>query len=141
MSSSFEFLTNANAPPAPGLPLASVTAGFPSPADDFIEHQLDLNAHLVHNPAATFFARVRGNSMIDAGIHEGDLLIIDRSQGWKEGGIAVCNLNGEFTVKFLRRRARLWFLEGANRDMPPIALREGDELSVWGVVTHIIHRV
>ena len=127
--------------PSSKLPLAQVVAGFPSPAGDFVEPKLDLNAYLVPHPTTTFFARVHGHSMIDAGINEGDLLIIDRSQPWREGAISVCNLNGEFTVKFLRKRHQQWMLQGANPDMPPIVLAEGDELSLWGIVTHIVHKV
>lgn len=122
--------------PRPGL-----NSGFPSPAEDFVEHQLDLNSHLVHNPTATFFARMSGNAMLDAGIHDGDLLIIDRSAHWREHSMAVCSFNGEFTVRFLKKRGAQWMLEGVNPDLPAIALGEGDELSVWGIVSHIIHKV
>ena len=124
------------------IPLASaiVQAGFPSPADDHMEKSLDLNEHLVSNPASTFFVRVRGNSMQDAGIEGGDILVVDRSITPGDRQIVIAMLDGEFTVKRLRKRGKRVFLEAANTDFSPIEISENQELIVWGVVTFVIHQ-
>jgi DNA polymerase V len=119
---------------------ASVQAGFPSPADDHLERSLDLNEHLVSNPAATFFVRVQGNSMKDAGIVDGDTLIVDRSVTPKDRQIVIAMLDGEFTVKRLRKRGKRVFLEAENPEFAPIEIGENQELTIWGVVTFVIHR-
>ena len=119
---------------------ASVQAGFPSPADDHLERSLDLNEHLVSNPAATFFVRVQGNSMKDAGIMDGDTLIVDRSVTPKDRQIVIAMLDGEFTVKRLRKRGQRIFLEAENPEFAPIEIGENQELTIWGVVTFVIHR-
>ena len=123
------------------LPLyaSGVSAGFPSPADDYLEGVLDLNSHPVREPAATFFVRARGDSMIEAGIHDGDLLVVDRSVEATDGKVVIVSVNGELTVKRLRRsKGKSWLLP-ENPDYPPIALHEEDETHLWGVVTNVIH--
>lgn len=119
--------------------LSRVAAGFPSPADDYVEKKLDLNEHLVKSPAATFFVRVSGESMTKAGIFHGDLLIVDRSLEVKEGSIIVAILNGEFTVKrFMKREGRM-FLAAENDAYQPIEIHSDMDFEVWGVVTNVIH--
>lgn len=125
------------------LPLFSdrVAAGFPSPADDHLDNKLDLNEHLVKHPAATFFVRVEGQSMIGAGIHPDDILVVDRSLEASNGDIVVAAVDGELTVKRLHyQRARL-FLEPENPDYDPIEITGETDLVVWGVVTNVIHKV
>ena len=123
------------------LPLygSSVQAGFPSPADDYIEAHLDLNSHLVKHPAATFFVKARGDSMIDAGITSGDMLVVDRSIDATHGKIVIAALNGELTVKRLSRQAGRLQLLPENKRYKPIEITEEEELVIWGVVTHVIH--
>ncbi|EAT59380.1 LexA family protein [Chlorobium ferrooxidans] len=124
------------------LPFAEtgVSAGFPSPADDYMELSLDLNKALVRHPAATFYARVKGSSMIDAGILEGDILVIDKSLDPKDGDIAICFLDGEFTVKRIMQHADGLLLMPANEEFTPIRITEENDFLVWGVVTYIIHK-
>lgn len=112
-----------------------VAAGFPSPADDFIDGALDLNDLIAH-PAASFVVRVAGDSMAGAGIHDGDLLIVDRSREARPGHIVVAALAGEMTVKRLEKRRGLWWLIPANPDFQAVALPPDGE--IWGVVTHTI---
>lgn len=118
-----------------------VQAGFPSPAQGEYADVIDLNRALITNPAATFCARVIGNSMVDAGINEGDLLIIDRSLTPHDGNIAVCFIDGDFTVKRLSMRDNRLFLTPANADYPELPVSEDSNFQVWGVVSHIIKRV
>ena len=118
-----------------------VQAGFPSPAQGEYADTIDLNRALITNPSATFCARVIGNSMVDAGINEGDLLIIDRSITPHDGSIAVCFIDGDFTVKRLSMRDNRIFLTPANADFPEMAVPEDSNFQVWGVVSHIIKRV
>ena len=118
-----------------------VQAGFPSPAQGEYADTIDLNRALIINPSATFCARVIGNSMVDAGINEGDLLIIDRSLTPHDGSIAVCFIDGDFTVKRLSVREEGIFLTPANADFPEMAVPEDSNFQVWGVVSHIIKRV
>jgi len=124
------------------IPLVSakVQAGFPSPADDHMERLVDLNEHLVANPAATFFVRVQGDSMRDAGIASGDILIVDRSLEPKGRQIIVAMLEGEFTVKRLRQREGRVFLEAENSAFKPIEVVKDHELVIWGVVTFVIQQ-
>ncbi|MDX9754175.1 MAG: translesion error-prone DNA polymerase V autoproteolytic subunit [bacterium] len=124
-----------------GAPLAGslVAAGFPSPADDYLEKTLDLNAYLIRNPAATFFVRVSGDSMIGAGIHHGDLLIVDRSIEAEAGHILIAVVDGEMVVKRLAKIRNRLFLLPENSNYPPLEIKEGMELLVWGVVTYVIH--
>jgi len=126
---------------SPSLPLFTcpVSAGFPSPTDDYIEGQLDLNRHLIKNPIATFFVRVTGDSMVGAGIHSGDLLVVDRSLEPRDGQVAIAVVDGELLVKRLRWRKSRLFLEAEHPDYPPLQIREAMNFEVWGVVTHSIH--
>jgi DNA polymerase V len=116
-----------------------VKAGFPSPAEDYAEQHLDLNSHLIQRPSATFFLRVSGDSMVNAGIFNGDLLIVDRSLEPSHGKIVIAAINGELTVKRLHKTAQGVFLVAENEDYEPIALHESDHVQLWGVVTHAIH--
>lgn len=121
--------------------LSRVPAGFPSPADDYVEKRLDINEALVNDEEATFFVRVEGDSMIGAGIHDGDILVVDRSVKPTEGDVVIAVLGGELTVKRYEIRSGKPYLmpEAAGHD--PIPLREGQELRVWGVAQHVIHEV
>ncbi len=125
------------------LPLfaSKIPAGFPSPANDYIEKNLDLNELMIQNPAATFFARAEGYSMINTGILPGDILVIDRSLEPLSSSIVVCVLNNEFTVKRLVHENGQWRLHAENPDYPPIELNDDSEMQVWGVVTYAIHCV
>ena len=118
-----------------------IQAGFPSPAQGEYADSIDLNRALITNPAATFCARVIGNSMVDAGINEGDLLIIDRSLTPHDGSIAVCFIDGDFTFKKLSVRTAGVYLTPAMADYPEIKVGEERDFQVWGVVSHIIKRV
>ena len=123
------------------LPIADgIKAGFPSPAQDYIDNALDLNKELIKNPSATFYGRVRGNSMIDAGINDGDILIIDKSLPPMDGKKAVCYIDGEFTVKTLQVNKNGVFLMPANPDFKPIKITEENDFIVWGIVTFVIHK-
>lgn len=118
-----------------------VQAGFPSPADDFVEKSLDLNELLIEHPAATFFVRVQGTSMKDAHIHDGDVLIVDKSKEAVSGSIVVAVLNGEFTVKRIQMKGETVFLVPENKKFSPIAVTREMDFQVWGVVTYVIHKV
>ena len=121
--------------------LSKVPAGFPSPADDYIEGSLDLNQHLIKHKAATFFVRVTGDSMIGAGIHDGDLLIVDRALEAHDKSVVVAVVNGEFTVKRIKKEnGRVWLMP-ENEKFQPMEMKEGSELEVWGVVTNVIHKL
>jgi len=124
------------------LPLAGspVQAGFPSPADDYIEARLDLNEHLVPHPNATFFVRVSGESMIEAGIRDGAVLVVDRSLEAQHQDIVVAALDGEFTVKQLVYRGELPWLVPCNPTFSDIRIDEDMDAAVWGVVTAVINR-
>lgn len=119
----------------------SVPAGFPSPAQDCDSDSIDLNRELIHNPSSTFCARVSGDSMIDCGINSGDLLIIDKALPPHDGSIAVCFIDGEFTVKRLSICNEGIYLTPENRNYPPIRVPEGSNFQVWGIVTHIVKSV
>ena len=119
----------------------AVPAGFPSPAGDYEEDKLDLNSHLVRNPAATFFVRVTGDSMIGAGIHHGDLLIVDRSLEPKDRSVVIAVLNGELTVKRIRMKHRKITLEPENHNYFAQEVTEDAEFEIWGVVTNVIHKL
>lgn len=118
-----------------------IPAGFPSPADDYIENSLDLNEYLVKHPAATFFVRVTGDSMTGAGINSGDILIVDRALTPAGGAVVVAVLNGEFTVKRLVSRGGSIYLFPENPSYEPVEVTDGAEFEVWGVVTYVIHGV
>ena len=118
---------------------SSVSAGFPSPAENDIENELDLNELLIKHPVATFFLRVAGESMIYAGIHHGDILIVDRSLEPGNGKIVIASLNGELTVKRLRKHQGRIYLMAENEKYPPIEITEETDFLIWGVVTNVIH--
>ena len=124
------------------LPLAgtAIAAGFPAPAEEYLDLALDLNKELVKHPAATFCVRVKGDSMVDAGIQDGDLLVIDKALEAKEGCIAVCFIDGEFTVKRLAMREEGVYLMPANAEFKPIRITEENEFLVWGLVAYVIHK-
>lgn len=125
-----------------GLPLylATVSAGFPSPAEDYIDKRLDLNEHLVRHPAATFFVRADGDSMRDAGVASGDILVVDRAVEARDGHIVVAALDGELTVKRLRRQNGRLYLAPENPDYAAVEVSPEASFEVWGVVTYIIHK-
>jgi DNA polymerase V len=120
--------------------LSGVQAGFPSPADDYIENQLDLNELVVQHPAATFFVRVEGESMRDANIHTGDILVVDRSLEGTHGKIVIAIMNGEFTVKRLSKTAAGTFLVPENPKYPSFKIEPDSDFQIWGVVTYVIHK-
>ncbi|HOT88216.1 MAG TPA: translesion error-prone DNA polymerase V autoproteolytic subunit [Bacteroidales bacterium] len=120
---------------------SGISAGFPSPALDFVDLTIDLNKHLIKHPAATFYGRVKGESMKDDGIYDGDLLIIDKSIEPVDGKIAVCFIDGEFTLKRIKIKKKEIWLMPANTNYKPIKIEEGSELKIWGVVTHVIKAV
>lgn len=119
----------------------AVPAGFPSPADDYTEGRISLDEHLIQHKEATFFLRVEGDSMRDLGVLDGDLLVVDRSLNPEHGNVVVAVVDGEFTVKQLQRVSGGWLLHAANPHYRDIAIEEGQELSVWGVVRWAIHKV
>ena len=120
--------------------LDSVSAGFPSPATDYMENKLDLNEYLVKHPAATFIVRASGPSMIEAGISSGDLLIVDRSITPKNNNIVIASVFGDLTVKRLSKKGSTLFLLSANNEYPSIEVKEEMECFIWGVVTYVIHK-
>ena len=119
--------------------MSPVWAGFPSPAADYVEERLDINRYLVRRPAATFFVKVRGDSMTGAGIHSGDILVVDRSEEPTDGKVVVAALDGELTVKRIRFIGDKVLLVADSDGYSPIAVDEGAEFAVWGVVKHSIH--
>lgn len=119
----------------------SIAAGFPSPADEFLEGKLDLNQYLIHQPLATYFVRVSGESMLGAGIHPGDLLIVDRSMVARDGKIVIAVVNGELLVKRLKLEGKQPYLVAENPDYPELKITEAMEFQIWGVVTNVIHPV
>lgn len=117
-----------------------VSAGFPSPASDFLDQAIDLNKHLIKNPSTTFIAVTDGNSMKDAGITDKDLLIIDKSLRPTNGKIAVCVIDGEFTLKRLKvTREGIWLVP-ANNEFKPTKITEFNDFSIWGIVTYSIQK-
>lgn len=124
------------------VPLYShkVAAGFPSPADDYIEGRLSLDEHLISNKDATFFVRAKGNSMVGAGIFDGDLLVVDKSLDPSSGDIVIAIVDGDLTVKRLIRRGNKVILKPENHRFMEIELQEGQELQVWGVVTSTVKK-
>ena len=119
--------------------IATVPAGFPSPAADYEEGKLDLNRHLIRNPAATFFVRVTGDSMLKAGVHNGDLLVVDRSIEPRDKNVVIAVVNGELTVKRIRIRRNKVTLVAENDAYRSREIDEQTEFEVWGVVTNVIH--
>lgn len=123
------------------LLLESISAGFPSPAENFVDRSLDLNEYLVSHPAATFFVKVEGDSMIGAGINSGDILIVDRAQEAAHDKIIVAHVNGEFTIKRLKLVNDTIFLMPENPNYRPLQITQEMSFEVWGVVTFVIHDV
>jgi len=123
------------------LAQAYVPAGFPSPADDYMERPLDLNEYLIRHPAATFFVRVSGDSMTGAGIHSGDLLVVDRAVEPRNDSVVIAGLDGELTVKRIRKHGGSVWLVPDNDDYSPIEVGEETGLDIWGVVIAVIHRL
>lgn len=119
---------------------AGIRAGFPSPADDFIELSIDLNKHLIKHKDTTFFATVKGHSMKNAGIYDGDLLIIDKSLEPQNDKIAICQIDGEFTVKRIKIERNVVWLIAENEDFSPIKVTRENELIIWGIVTASIKK-
>ena len=115
-----------------------VSAGFPSPATDFLGNDIDLNKELCKNPLATFYIKVKGNSMINAGISDKDILIVDRSLEPQNNKIAVCFIDGEFTVKRIKTEDDCLYLMPENTNYQPIKVTEENELVIWGMVTYVI---
>ena len=118
-----------------------VPAGFPSPAADHTQKRIDLNDHLIRNKEATFIFKVKGDSMVGAGIYEGDALVIDRSIEAKHNNIVLAVLNNEFTVKRLYKRGGVVKLVAENNLYPPFVVKSGEELSIWCVVTYNLHKL
>ena len=118
-----------------------ISAGFPSPADDFKEIRISLDSELVKNKEATFYAKVSGDSMVGAGLDDGDLLVIDRSLNPENGKIAVCVLDGEFTVKRIKKEKSKLYLIPENKKYKPIELKEENELIIWGIVEYVIKKL
>jgi len=122
------------------LPIVTsgISAGFPSPAMDFIDVSIDLNKHLIKHPSSTFYGRVKGHSMKDASIYDGDLLIIDKSLHPKNNQIAVCFIDGDFTIKRISVNDGHCWLLPENKDYKPIKITEDNDFQIWGVVTYVI---
>ena len=118
-----------------------ISAGFPSPAEDFKQERLSLDNELIKNKEATFFARVSGQSMINAGLNDNDLLVIDRSLSPAHNKIAVCFLDGEFTVKRLRVKNDEVWLQPENKNYQAIQITEANDFVIWGIVTNVIKKV
>jgi DNA polymerase V len=122
------------------LLLCPAPAGFPSPADDYIDQHLNLNEYLVSHPASTFFVRASGQSMDGDHIQPGDILVVDRAVEPTNGRIVIATVNGELTVKRLRRKNGRVYLEPANPAFKPVEILPGTDFEVWGVVTFIVHK-
>lgn len=135
----FEFLETNHPPLAIPLYACKVAAGFPSPADDFIEAHLDLNTHIIKHPSATFFVIADGDSMTGAGIRTGDMLVVDKSITPTHGKIVIAAIDGELTVKRLSRENNCVKLLPSNPDFPIIDITLEQDIVIWGVVTHVIH--
>ena len=117
----------------------SISAGFPSPAEDHMDVSLDINEYLVKHPSSTFYIYVKGDSMINAGIFDGDLMIVDRSLEVKSNSIVVAVINGEFTVKKIKKDSGNIYLIPDNKSYKPILLENSMDFQIWGIVTHTIH--
>ena len=117
----------------------SVSAGFPSPADDYTEENIDLNEHLISNPFSTFFLRVKGDSMINAGIKDKDLIIVDKSLIAKPGDIVIAMIDGEFTIKRLSIKNNELYLKAENHNYPDFRFKNHIDVQIWGVVIYSIH--
>ena len=117
----------------------SVSAGFPSPADDYTEENIDLNEHLISNPFSTFFLKVKGESMINAGIKDKDLIIVDKSLIAKPGNIVIAMIDGEFTIKRLSIKNDELYLKAENHNYPDFSFKDHIDVQIWGVVIYSIH--
>ena len=117
----------------------SISAGFPSPADDYTEENIDLNEHLISNPFSTFFLRVKGDSMINAGIKDKDLIIVDKSLIAKPGDIVIAMIDGEFTIKRLSIKNDELYLKAENHNYPDFSFKNHIDVQIWGVVIYSIH--
>ena len=117
----------------------SISAGFPSPADDYTEENIDLNEHLISNPFSTFFLRVKGDSMINAGIKDKDLIIVDKSLIAKPGNIIIAMIDGEFTIKRLSIKNNELYLKAENPNYPDFRFKNHIDIQIWGVVIYSIH--
>lgn len=124
------------------LPIADegIRAGFPLPAQEYMQAVIDLNTELVKHPASTFYGRVVGDSMVDAQVYDGDLLVIDKSLEPQDGDMAVCFVDGEFTLKYIKIESEAIYLVPANSDFHPIKITADDQFLVWGIVTYTIRR-
>ena len=122
------------------LPYADggIKAGFPSPAQDYMEQAIDLNKELIKHPASTFYGRVKGDSMIDADVHDGDILVIDKSLDPQDGDMAVCYIDGEFTIKYIKIEKDIIWLVPANKEYKPIKVTIENDFLIWGIVTYCI---
>ncbi len=123
------------------LYLNSVCAGFPSPASDYLEGEIDLNRYLIKNPLATFIVKSQGNCMLQAGIHSGDLLIVDRSIKPKNNSIAIASIDGELTVKRIKISGKKYLLTSDNKEYGKIKINNESDIFIWGIVTKVIHNV
>ena len=135
------FRASTNTPFSTSLVDTGISAGFPSPADDFLDASIDLNKALIKNKDATFYGRVKGDSMIGAGIHDGDLLVIDKSIEPKDDKIAVCFIDGDFTVKRIKITKEIIWLIAENKNYPPIKVTKDNDFLIWGIVTNVIKSV
>jgi len=138
-SSTIDFFS-ANTSSELSLPMmeGGISAGFPSPAQDYIDLKIDLNKELITNPSSTFYGRVKGSSMKDAGIVDGDILVIDKSLEPQDGDTAVCFIDGEFTLKYIKIEADAVYLVPANSKFQPLKVTEENNFCIWGVVTYSI---
>jgi len=117
----------------------SISAGFPSPADDYAEENIDLNEYLISNPFSTFFLRVKGDSMINSGIKDKDLIIVDKSLTAKPGNIIIAMIDGEFTIKRLSIKNNELYLKAENHNYPDFSFKNHIDIQIWGVVIYSIH--
>ena len=123
------------------LYLNSVCAGFPSPASDYLEGEIDLNRYLITNPPATFIVKSQGNCMLQAGIHSGDLLVVDRSIKPKNNSIVIASIDGELTVKRIKISGKKYLLTSDNKEYGKIKINNESDIFIWGIVTKVIHNV
>ncbi|MBD5608162.1 MAG: translesion error-prone DNA polymerase V autoproteolytic subunit [Desulfovibrio sp.] len=128
-------------PPLLPLYLNPVQAGWPSPAEDYIDSEINLHELIVSNSAATFFLRAAGDSMIECGIHDGDLLVVDRSREALHNRVVIAAVDGELLVKRLQRRGKRTFLAPANPEYPDLEITNLEYVHIWGVVTYVIHKL
>ena len=123
------------------LYLNSARAGFPSPANDYLEGEIDLNRYLIKNPPATFIVKSQGNCLLQAGIHSGDLLIVDRSIKPQNNSIVIASINGDLTVKRIKILGKKFLLTSDNKKYGNIEINNESDIFIWGIVTKVIHNV